>query len=635
MICIGLLILIVAIALAMFGRSRIFTIVASLASLPLLYTYASILITGNANPLFSIAALPVFAPSPLSSFFGAIFALGFPLGLIYGHHYLKAHPGKGLASHQVWIGVMMLSMHLLILVPSSLLFLILWEIMSLSSFFAILSDRDNEETVAAALYYFVMMHTGAAFLFVGFGLQYLQTGSFSLAGVEFSSAVKWLLLIGFAFKAGFFPFYSWLPRAHPVAPAHLSGMMSGLMIKTGIFGIIVVLSQSTWQLAEIYLLLAIAVVSAFNGILHAMTESNIKRSLAYSSIENIGIIGIGLAFWLLGAQSGNPTMATLGLAGALLHTLNHSLFKPLMFYLSGNILVGTHSLEPDQLGGLAKTMPRTAKLFLLGTFAITALPVMNGFISEFGIFSAILSGYSRSSLANTMAAVVGGAGFAFVSALALIAFFKIYSITFLGEPRSEHARSAKETGMGMLISPIILAVFCGILGVFGRIGLLFVNLPATALGADPQVLSSFAGTLDLITIVLLIFILLSAFIYLWRKAFLRSRIASTWGCGYSKPSTRMQYTGSAFINPLAYFFKALTHHKSSKSRVQGYFPTELHYQEEVRDYVDQGLIQVICKWLKRFFKLFDGIHNGLTNNYISYLLLTLIVLLIWVIGVGR
>jgi len=325
-------------------------------------------------------------------------------------------------------------------------------------------------------------------------------------------------------------------------------------------------------------------------------------------------------------------MSTLGLAGALLHTLYHSLFKPLMFYLSGNILVGTHSLEPDQLGGLAKTMPRTARLFLLGTFAISALPVMNGFISEFGIFSAILSGYSSSSLATTMAAAVCGAGFAFVSALALIAFSKIYAIAFLGEARSAHASEAKEVPNGMLVSPLLLAILCAVLGIFGRLGLAVISRPAQVLGADPQVMKGFAGSLDLISIVLVIFILLAALIYFLRKSFLKSRIAPTWGCGYSAASPRMQYTGSAFINPLSYFFKALIHHRSHKSRVQGYFPTELHYREEVRDYIDGGLIQFLCKTLKRFFRIFDGIHNGRTNSYITWLLMVLIALLIWVLG---
>lgn len=632
MITLGLLILCSAIVLALFGKTGAFTWLAALASLPLLFANGAILIGYDPSQILNLKGFPVISPGYVPAFFGLIFSLGFPLGLIYGHHYLKAHPGKGLASHQVWLGLMMLSMQILILVQNSLHFLIAWEIMSLSSFFAIMNDRENAQTVSAALYYFVMMHIGAAFLFVGFGLQFAQTGSWNLAGTSFGPLVKWLLLIGFAFKAGFFPFYSWLPRAHPVAPAHLSGMMSGLMIKTGIFGILLVLFNSSWQVFEICLLLGISLLTAFNGILHAMTESHIKRALAYSSIENIGIIGIGLSFWLLGNSSGNQTMSALGLAGALLHVLNHSLFKPLMFYLSGNILVGTHNLEPDSLGGLGKTMPRTAKLFLLGTFAISALPVMNGFISEFGIFSSILSGFSEFSLTNTLAAVFCGAGFAFVSALALIAFSKIYAITFLGEARSVHASEAREVSAGMLLSPLLLALFCALLGIFGRLGLLVVSRPAQVLGADPAVLRSFAGTLDLISIILVIFLMLAGLIYLLRKSFVKSRIEPTWGCGYVAASPRMQYTGSAFINPLAYFFKALIHHRSHKSRVQGYFPSELHYREEVRDYVDNSIIQFLCRSLLRFYRLFDGIHNGRTNSYITWLLVVLIALLIWVLG---
>ncbi|MDZ4121964.1 MAG: proton-conducting transporter membrane subunit, partial [Candidatus Cloacimonadaceae bacterium] len=347
--------------------------------------------------------------------------------------------------------------------------------MSLASFFAILIDRDNAETIRSALYYFVMMHVGAAVLMTGFGIMYLQGGSFNFGNTAFPGMVKWLLICGFAFKAGFFPFYSWLPKAHPVAPAHLSGLMSGLMIKTGIFGILLVISLSHWQPWELYILLLISLFTAFNGVIHALTENNIKRALAYSSIENIGIIGIGICLWLLGRHFGSSLMSTLGIIGALMHILNHSLFKPLLFYLSGNLLSRTHTLNPDLLGGLNKKMPRTALLFLLGTAAISALPVMNGFISEFAIFAGALSGFQMGKLALTITSVAAGAGFAFVSALALIAFSKIYSIAFCGNPRSQAAIQARETGNGMLASPFILGIICVLLGIFGRLGLIIVQ----------------------------------------------------------------------------------------------------------------------------------------------------------------
>ena len=507
--------------------------------------------------------------------------------------------------------------------------------MSISSFFAMLYERQNRETVANALYYFVMMHIGAAFLVAGFGLQYLQTGRLNFAYQDIGGVVKWLMLIGFAFKAGFFPFYSWLPKAHPVAPAHLSGMMSGLMIKTGVFGIIYVLSQSQWQAYEIYILLAISLITAFNGVIHALAETNIKRSLAYSSIENIGIIGIGLCFWLLGLNSNNPLMASLGFAGALMHTLNHSLFKPLLFYLSGNILVSTHSLEPDSLGGLGKRMPHTAILFLIGTGAISALPLMNGFISEFAIFLSILSGFRESNLGSTLASILAGSGFAFVSALALIAFSKVFSIVFGGEPRSPQANKAGEVSLGMLFSPFILAFVCLILGIFGRFALLFVLPLAQPFGLDLAVLTGFGNTLSGISIILLLLIFGFAVIYLLKRRLSSRFLYPTWACGYQKLSPKLQYTGSAFINPLAYFLKPLMHKTAVKQQVEGYFPLKMEYEEEVRDYVDKGIIQFLCRVLNRFYGFFAHIHNGKTNSYITYLLLALLALLFWVLGVSR
>jgi formate hydrogenlyase subunit 3/multisubunit Na+/H+ antiporter MnhD subunit len=571
----------------------------------------------------------------LAAFFGLIFALGFPLGALYGHYYLRSHQTKGISSHNLFLALMIISMHLVLVLRNGLLFLTAWEVMSLASFFAIMSDRENEETISSALYYFVMMHIGAAVLMIGFGLMYLESGSFNFGAAAISGLVKWLLIIGFAFKAGFFPFYSWLPKAHPVAPAHLSGLMSGLMIKTGIFGILIVINLSQWQAVELYLLLLISLVTAFNGVIHALAENNIKRALAYSSIENIGIIGIGICLWLLGRHFGSPLMATMGIIGALMHTLNHSLFKPLLFYLSGNILAQTHTLNPDLLGGLNKKMPRTALLFLLGTAAISALPVLNGFISEFAIFAAALSGFQMGSLALTITSVAAGAGFAFVSALALIAFTKIYSIALCGAARSEAATHARETGFGMLASPLILALICVVLGVFGNLGLYVVQVLASTFGMDIWVIDSYASVLSGISIVLSILIVLSSIIYFSKRQLTKLGKAPTWGCGYQKPQARMQYSGSAFINPLAYFLKPLVHKQEIKYRADGYFPRKISYEEEVRDYVDKGLVNTCSRWITRFFSLFDGIHNGRSNSYISYLLIALLAMLIWVLGVSK
>lgn len=616
-----------------------FMLLSAVSSACLLFAYGKLFFGGQVQHyVLSIPGLAAAADiviDPLTAFFGMLFAFGYLVGIIYAHFYLKAHSEEGNASHLFFSGLMIISMHLVLMLRHSLLFMIAWELMSLSSFFAIMQDRQNKESIANALYYFVMMHIGAAVLLLGFALQYASSGSLNLAQQTYYPVAKWLLLVGFAFKAGFFPFYSWLPKAHPVAPAHLSGMMSGLMIKTGIFGIVLVMLGSAWQPIEIYILLAISLLTAFNGVIHAMAESNIKRSLAYSSIENIGIIGVGLSLWLLGESLGNTAMSGLGLMGATLHIMNHSLFKPLLFYLSGNVLVATHSLETDKLGGLMKRMPGTALLFMLGTASISALPLFNGFISELAIFLGIISGFQSSSLGGTLSMIAAGGALAFVSALALIAFSKIFSIVFSGEPRSSAAANAKELPFGMLLSPMLLAAFCFLFGTFGELGLWFIKPLAVALQVDAGVYLAFAMVLHRISTVLLM--LLAAFIalYIIKLRLVKVTKSITWGCGYHQGSAKQQYTGTAYINPLAYFLKPFMQKRISRNCVEGYFPQSISHAEEVQDYVDKGIISKLLGLLTRFYRLFDGIHNGKTNSYISYLLIALLCLLFWVLGVQK
>ena len=637
MISCGFVILILAMFAALARKAGLFTVLAGLASVVLAFAYAKVLWLGGSGAwsleLPGLVGSADIALDPLSALLGLIFAVGFPIGMIYGYYYLKEHPRPGVASHLFFLALMILSMHCVLIVRNSLLFMVGWELMSLSSFFAMLYDRDSQETVSSAIYYLIMMHIGAAFLLLGFGLIYRQSGILNYSGIEFQGAAKWLLLIGFAFKAGFFPFYSWLPKAHPVAPSHLSGMMSGLMIKTGVFGIVYVLANSSWTMVEVLVLTGVSLITAFNGIIHALAESHLKRSLAWSSIENIGIIGIGLSFWQLGLISSNSTMAALGFSGAMLHLINHSLFKPMLFYLSGNILLATHSLDLNTLGGLDKRMPRTAALFFLGTMAISAMPVMNGFISEFAIFLSVLSGFNASDIGTAITGIVAGAIFAFVSALALIAFSKAYSVAFSGSPRSSHADRASERRTGLLISPILLACLCLGLGIFGRAGLYLVY-PLTGLaGIDPNAILSLGHTLDQLSVILLIFITFATVVYLLKRRLGKVSKGPAWGCGYHRPDAKMQYTGTAFIDPLAYFLKPLMHKSSDKSVLTGYFPQELSFEEEVHDYLDSGIFAWLTKGLRWILDLFDRIHNGKINSYITYLLGALIILLIWVLGV--
>jgi hydrogenase-4 component B len=637
MIGTGLLILILALIPAFLRKSSWFTGMIWMSSVALITAYGQVLVSGLSKTYVLSLGIPSFQLilhcTQLAAWFGLVFGVGIPLGSLYGLAYLKAHPSPGMGSHLVSLVLLVLSMHLVLLAADMLVFMAAWELMALASFIAILCDRASSEARNGALYYLIMMQVGAAILLTGFGWLYSETGRISLIDVRIGNLAKWLIMVGFAFKAGFFPFYSWLPKAHPVAPSHLSGLMSGLMIKTGIFGIIWVFIHSVWQPVELYLLLAISLITAFNGVIHALAESNLKRALAFSSVENIGIIGIALCFWQMGLLFNNPGMATLGLLGALLHILFHSLFKPLLFYLSGNVMLATHSLKCDELGGLDKRMPYTAKLFLLGTASISALPVFCGFVSEFIIFGSIVVGFDRGSLAQSISSAIGGAGLAFVSALALIAFTKLYGIVFSGEPRSENAHRAKELPTLLLAGPAVLAGLCLIGGLFGWLPLLLLrNLPSD-FGVDIPTLNTLISILQSIGILLLMLMISSGLVYWFKCRISRQSQGPTWACGYWGSSARMQYTASAYIDPIGYFLKPLLQRNRKMKSAQGYFPDRISYREEVKDYLDSSLIGKVTAGLRNLLALFSGIHNGRTNSYITWLLVGLVALLIWAIGV--
>lgn len=633
---IGFLILFLAIIPALWKRSGLFSILWLLGSGIIAFEYLEVIYSRTVQDFLISFPYPIgtanIGISKLSAFFGTVFAIGLPLGMLYGHFYLKQHPSEGIRSHLFWLGILGLSMHGILWMKHSLLFLMVWELMSISSFFCVIHDR--QQSLKAGLNYIITMQIGAAFLMVGFGLMFIHTGSFDFNGLENMPRLPmYLLLIGFAFKAGFVPLASWLPQAHPVAPAHVSGMMSGLMIKAGLYGIILILLTNAFSLWEILFFCLLSIISAFWGVIHAMVSTNIKKVLAYSSIENIGIIGIGLCVGLLGKDAGIPAMATLGFAGAFLHIFFHSMFKALLFYLSGNVLVASHTLEIDKLGGLAKSMPFTAVYFLVGTIAISALPLGNGFISEF----TILYGIFHAMGANDLPAMVFGAVLlsvlAFVGALALIAFSKLFAIIFLGEARQEEARNAQECPRGMRIPQLVLGLGILATGGIANLGLRFVKPILRWMALDMTMIRDFQTTLNQVSIVLAIVVLLSALLYLIRRMCVRESISATWGCGYQKPNPRMQYGSYAFVHPLSYFLKPFI--LFSKKQKQGDMAKGINpiNSMEAVDPIFKYIVEPVSNAMSWFFELFSHIHNGKTNSYIAWCLGFLILIIIWVLGV--
>ena len=391
----------------------------------------------------------------LSGWFILLTNFTFITGILYGRQYLKKYEGQGanLSLHYISYILNQSAIIGIYFIQHSLAFLCVWELMALSAFLLVIFEHGRMETLKAGINYLIQSHISIVFLTLGFIWVYTSTGSFDFSAISqysFSESKEAGLLlflaffIGFAIKAGFVPFHTWLPHAHPAAPSHISGVMSGVIIKTGIYGILrmLMLIHENYLVLG-YIILIFSVITGIYGVMLAIVQHNLKKLLAYHSIENIGIIGIGIGIGALGTGLGYPLMAFAGYAGALLHTLNHSLFKSMLFYSTGNIYQSTHSVNIERMGGLIKKMPRTALMFLLASLAICGLPPFNGFISEFLIYSGLYGALGTSSN-STIIIILSISGLALIGGLALFCFTKAFGIVFLGTARHSHSHSARE-----------------------------------------------------------------------------------------------------------------------------------------------------------------------------------------------
>ncbi len=408
----------------------------------------------------------------LSAFFlVAIYAVCL-LAAIYSYHYMD-NPKKAFrtAGNYFFFSLLTASMALVVAAGNLIAFMLSWEIMSLSSFFLVVYNYEAEENRKAGYLYFVFTQVGAMFILAAFGLIYAQSGNFGFAdAAALPETVKIIVFvlafIGFGSKAGVFPFHVWLPHAHPAAPSHISAVMSGVMIKTGIYGIIrmYVLLDSHTAIFGHFVLIA-GIISGILGVVYALGQHDLKRLLAYHSVENIGIILIGIGIGMIGVAAGKPVMAILGFAGGLLHVLNHAIFKSLLFMGAGMVLHKTGTRTIDLLGGLIKRMKITGTAFLIGSLAISGLPPLNGFVSEFLVYMGSFQGMAldKTSFAMCLLAIVS---LAIIGGLALACFTKVVGVVFQGEPRSRVAENTDEKGLTMLVPMLILAAACVLIGVF-------------------------------------------------------------------------------------------------------------------------------------------------------------------------
>ncbi len=624
---------------------------AVLGSLSVLFDAVRALLTGSVARLDLPWSLPgasfAIGMDALSAFFMLPIGLICALAAIYGRTYLRPYEGrKALGAAWCMFNLLAGSMLLVVLARNAVLFLLAWEVMSLSSFFLVLFDGEKAEVRRAGWTYLVATHIGTAFLLVMFVLLAQPSGSLDfdsfgrIAGTPMAASLAFVLaVVGFGTKAGFMPFHVWLPEAHPAAPSHVSAVMSGVMIKIGIYGLLRTLlwlgSPPLWWG---YLLVATGAVSGVLGILFALAQHDLKRLLAYSSVENIGIIVIGLGVGLIGLGSHHPLVAALGFAGGLLHLLNHAIFKSLLFLGAGSVLHATGTRELDQLGGLLKSMPATGATFFAGAAAISGLPPLNGFIGEFLIYFAAFSLLDAAVIPVVVAALVAIVSLALIGGLAAACFTKAFGTIFLGEARSLHARHAREVDFCMRAPLLLLACLCLMIGVTAPL-VTTVLSPVVSQLAGATGLAEWAGAatlpLAVVACVGVGLLALLATLVAIRSALLAKRLVHesvTWDCGYSAPTPRMQYTASSFADPLTRFFGLLlgTHRKFSWPR--GFFPDSASYSTETPDMSRERLYRPVFIAIERALSKFQWIQHGRLNLYILYVVLTLLVLLAWKLG---
>jgi len=566
------------------------------------------------------------------------------LGNIYGLGYWKQaeHPQNG-QKLRLFYGTLTAGMALLVIARNSFPFLFGWEIMGLSTFFLIDTEDHKKEVREAAWIYLVVTHVATLSLFALFALLRVASRSFALAPLPENSlspamatAVLILALVGFGSKGGMMPLHIWLPGAHATAPSHVSAIMSGVNIKMGIYGLVRITSffphpPREWGI----ILLGLGVASGVLGVAFAIGQHDLKRLLAYHSIENIGIIVMGLGLALIGRSLDRADWVVLGLGGALLHVWNHGLFKALLFLSAGSVIHAAHTREIDHLGGLAKLMPRTSLCFLVGAVAICGLPPLNGFVSEFiiylGLFGTLVNG-ERSSFAG---ASVAAPALALIGALAAACFVKAYGAVFLGTARSEHARHAHESPPSMLAPMGVLVAGCFLIGLAPLLIAPILQQGVSAWAPNLEVagprLATLAplGWITVMGLLLIVALLLGGAVLWMRISRHVVEEGATWGCGYVAPTPRMQYTSSSFAQMLVGMFGWVLRPRTHRPKDLPLFPRETHFHSEVPDAVLDDVILPSFRFTAWLFSWFRVFQQGNIQIYLLYIFLALVALLLW------
>lgn len=581
----------------------------------------------------------------LSAFFILVTNFTMLTGLLYAKGYLAAYrdtksPAR-MALHEfsyVWLH---LSMVAVLMLRDGLPFLISWELMAVSSFMLILFEAEQRLTLKTAVNYLIQMHIGLVLLTVAFLITDYATGEmrFDALGEYFlhhaNPGLFFLFFAGFGVKAGFVPFHTWLPEAHPAAPSHVSGVMSGVMIKMGVYGIFRLLTyvQSDFYLIGI-IIMVVGVVTGLYGIMMAIVQTDLKRMLAYSTIENVGIIGIGIGLGSLGLGLNNPMMALLGFGGSLLHVVNHSLFKSLLFFSAGNVYLATHSRNMEQLGGLMHKMPRTATLFLFGSMAICALPPLNGFISELLIYYGLFTGLHADSVYQTISMLLTIIALAMTGGLALFGFSKAFGLTFLGSTRGNIHYDEKAVTAGMIFPKLLIAF--GILA----IGLLpmLILMPLMqmigfqfAIGVEPltATLGPIFFKVGLVGVILIAAVIGLLLLRALVVKPIRKSVGPTWGCGYTAGTSKQQYTATSYAANFGELAKPIFRTTIEYTPIHGeeIFPQRGGFMHRVGD-IFSFLVGKITGWAMMALKKIARLQTGDIQHYILYAFVFILILFV-------
>lgn len=580
----------------------------------------------------------------LSAFFIMIINFTVLTGTIYARGYLKPYLENKSRIEMAWhyfnLIWLYLSMLLVVTIRDGLAFLFVWELMSLSSFFLVIFESGKKETIKIGLNYLIQMHVGMVLIMVAFIAAWSDGGqSFGFDGLSdyFYNhnplPLFFLFFVGFGIKAGFIPFHTWLPHAHPAAPSHVSGIMSGVMIKMGIYGILRVLTSIQSNLLYIGLfILVISLISGILGIVLSLAQRDMKKLLAYSSIENIGIIGIGIGLGVIGISSGLPMLAALGFGGGLLHILNHSLFKSMLFYTAGNVYQQTHTRDIELLGGIHKKMPRTTLFFLIGSLAVCGLPPFNGFISEFLIYMAIFKSVMPGNLFTDITLLFSLSGLVIIGGLAIFGFTKAFSIIFLGNPRSDKTFQVKEVEAKMLFPDYLIASLILIIGILPA--LIMKPLASVVALFTPQsgLILQMTPTFHQLSLLISIAIGITLLLWLFRRWHQKKypvSYNSTWGCGYTGANPSLhQYTSASYTENVVTIAPLIINvdKKFDEFQETEIFPQKRMFSRHLNDMFEEYLVARPLNQMIHWLEKLAVFQTGKIQHYLLYALVFILLI---------